>query len=120
MMEKEWSAEGEVLTTLGMKDGGREQVHGCRRQRGTVALEVEEPCLERCLPRQVMLLGIWQTKAGLGLWGQASQDGPCAFPGHGGGPSSKAGESLPEPGRVAFSGLPSWVGRDIHLPLFLP
>lgn len=63
MVDKEWSTEGEVLTTSGMKDGGREQVQGCSRQRRTVALEVKEPCLERCPPRQVMLLGTWQTKA---------------------------------------------------------
>lgn len=57
---------------------------------------------------------------GLGLQWQASEDGPCALPGHGEGPSSKAGESLSEPGSVSFSGLPLWVGRGIHLLLFLP
>lgn len=31
MMEKEWSAEGEVLIAYGMKDTRREQVHVCSR-----------------------------------------------------------------------------------------
>lgn len=73
-------------------------------------------------PRQEILLGIWQTKlmAGLGLQGQASEDSARALPEHGGGPCSKAGESLPGPGSVSVSGLPLYVGRDKHLPFFLP
>ena len=37
-MEREWPGQGGIIPALEMEDGGKEQVHGCGWQRGTVAL----------------------------------------------------------------------------------
>lgn len=37
-IERERAGQDGILPTLGMKHGGREQVHGCGWERGTVAL----------------------------------------------------------------------------------
>lgn len=47
MMDREQPGQDGILPAVGMKDGEEGQVHGCCWQRGTVALGMEEPCLER-------------------------------------------------------------------------